>query len=68
MPATTGPEMRKFLNNEEIVGASESLERLAGEVRAAMLEVDPKARKDVILEVGAGDAAAILHCADKAIK
>ncbi len=46
-------EMRDFLH-EEIRNGREAMERLEGEIRAAMLEPDPNDEKDVILEIRAG--------------
>ncbi len=59
------PEMREFLR-EEISASRETMDRLAEEIRAAMLEPDPSDEKDVIIEIraGAGGNEASLFAAD----
>jgi peptide chain release factor 1 len=55
------PEMREFLT-EERDAAHEKLERLAEEIRVAMLEKDPRDEKNAIIEVrsaAGGDEAAL---------
>ncbi|GBE57193.1 peptide chain release factor 1 [bacterium BMS3Abin01] len=49
----TEAEMREFLH-EEIGNSRQAMERLAEEIRAAMLEPDPNDAKDVIIEIRAG--------------
>ncbi|MCL6106348.1 MAG: peptide chain release factor 1 [Actinobacteria bacterium] len=47
------PEMREFLR-EEAATARDSLEKLAEDIRVAMLEPDPNDERDIIIEIRAG--------------